>query len=98
MFLFEFVYLFQSHSSLMFPNVSDSRVRGFVCRGGLICVKEWTRELGEGILVRRLLPWFSQAALRARCMLPPRVLRNIHHLLSPAEGGPGMCLRRRHVV
>lgn len=53
----------------------------------------WSRDL-----VQRLLPCMSQAVLSARCMFPPRVLRSIHHLLNPAERGPEMCLRRRHVV
>lgn len=31
-------------------------------------------------------------------MFPPTVLRNIHHLLQAAPGGPGMCLSLRHAA
>lgn len=64
----------------------------------LVLTREGSEKWETWAVTNHRLPWVSQAAFRARCMLPPRVLRSIHHLLRPADCGPGMCLRRRHVV
>lgn len=64
----------------------------------LVLTRKGSENLETSAVTNHLLPYVSQAVFRARCMLPPSVLRSIHHLLSPADGGPGMYLRRRHVV
>lgn len=78
--------LFLVSARLHLARDSETCMSRSVCHGNV----------GEGSGGGRLLPYSSQACFNAKCMLPRSVLRNIHHLLNAAPGGPGICLSRRH--